>query len=83
VFSQFCQKPCVKAGSNTSTKGGNEKETQCLRLQPGQTVPGGYKYGDLALQVEAVPNLRQQNMVMSPAGLGPENDCADEFHQKL
>jgi hypothetical protein len=46
-------------------------------------VPGGYKYGDLVLQVGGVSNLRQQNMVMSPAGLGPENDCAGENQQQF
>jgi hypothetical protein len=27
---------------------GDGKETQCLGVQLGQPVPGGYKYGDLA-----------------------------------
>jgi hypothetical protein len=27
---------------------------------------------------EILSNLRQQDIGMSPAGLGPENDCADE-----
>jgi hypothetical protein len=45
----------VEAGSNTSTValrviGGDEKGTQCLGVQPGHRVPGGYKYGDLAFQ---------------------------------
>jgi hypothetical protein len=39
----------------------------------GPSFSGGYKYGDLALQVGGVPNLKQWNVVMSPAGLGPEN----------
>jgi hypothetical protein len=74
----------VEAGSNTSTValrvvGGEEWETQCL----GHHVPGGYKYGDLTLQVGGVSNLGQQNVVMSPAGLGPENDCAGEPQQQL
>jgi hypothetical protein len=42
-----------------------------------------YMYGDLALQVGEVSNLRQLNMVMSPARLGPANDCAGEDQQKL
>jgi hypothetical protein len=46
-------------------------------------VSEGYKYGDLALQAGEVSNLRQQNMVMSPVGLGPENDCAGEDQQQL
>jgi hypothetical protein len=39
---------------------------------------GGYKYGDLVLQVGVVPNLGQFNVVMSTVGLGPENDYAGE-----
>jgi hypothetical protein len=30
-----------------------------------------------------VSNLRQQYMVASPTGLGPENDCAGESQQQL
>jgi hypothetical protein len=52
--------------------GGDEKGTQCLGVKLGHPVPRGHEYGDLALQVEGVSNLRQLNMVMSPAGLGPE-----------
>jgi hypothetical protein len=47
-------------------------------LQPGHPVPGGYKYGDLTLQVGGVSNLSQKIFVMNPAGLGPENDCAGD-----
>jgi hypothetical protein len=54
----------VEAGSNTSTvalrvAGGDEKGTQCLEVKLGHHIPGGYKYGDLALQVGGVSNLRQ------------------------
>jgi hypothetical protein len=49
----------------------------------GYLVPGVYKYGDLALQVGGVSNLRQYNVVMSPAGLGLENDCAGEDQEQL
>jgi hypothetical protein len=54
----------VEAGSNTSTVelrvgGGDESGTQCLGVYLGYPVPGGYKYGDLALQVGIVSNLRQ------------------------
>jgi hypothetical protein len=54
----------MEAGSNTSTLAlqvvrGDEKGTQCLGLQPSHSVPGGYKYRDLALQVGGVSNLRQ------------------------
>jgi hypothetical protein len=53
----------VEAGSNTSTvalrvAGGDENCTQCLGVKPGHPLPGGYKYGDLALQVGEVSNLR-------------------------
>jgi hypothetical protein len=54
----------VEAGSNTSTVAqrvveGDEKGTQCLGVKLGHPVPGGYKYGDLALQVGGVSNPRQ------------------------
>jgi hypothetical protein len=56
--------PFVEAGSSTSTVtvrvvGGNEKGTQCLGVSLGHPDPGGYKYGDLALQVRGVSSLRQ------------------------
>jgi hypothetical protein len=51
----WCNCPShVEAGSDISTVGvvgGDEKETQCLGIKLGHPVPGGYKYGDLALQV--------------------------------
>jgi hypothetical protein len=54
----------VEAVSNTTTValrvvGVDEKGTQCLGVWLSHPVPGGYKYGDLALQVGAVSNLRQ------------------------
>jgi hypothetical protein len=33
---------------------GDGKETQCLGLYLGHPVPGGYRYGDLALQVGGI-----------------------------
>jgi hypothetical protein len=53
----------MEVGSNTSTVamrvlGGDVKGTQCMGIQLGHTAPGGYKYGDLALQVAGVSNLR-------------------------
>jgi hypothetical protein len=50
--------------SNTSVValrfvGGDEKGTQCLRVQLGHPVPGGYKYEDQFLQVGGVSNLRE------------------------
>jgi hypothetical protein len=46
----------VEAGSSTPTVilqvvGEDEKGTQCLGVKLDHPVPGGYKYGDLALQV--------------------------------
>jgi hypothetical protein len=38
---------------------------------------------DRALQVGGFSNLRQLNVVMSPAGLGSVNDCAGEDRQQL
>jgi hypothetical protein len=78
----------VGAGSNNSTValrvvGGNKNGTQCLGVYPDHPVPGGYKYGDLDLQVGGVSNPRQQNVAMSPVGLGPENECAGEDQQQL
>jgi hypothetical protein len=54
--------PYVEAGSNTSTValrvvGSDEKGTQCLGIKLGQPVPGGYTYGDLALQIGGVSNV--------------------------
>jgi hypothetical protein len=54
----------MEVGSNTSTAalrvvGGDEKGTMCLGIKLGHPVPGGYKYGDLVLQVGGVLNMRQ------------------------
>jgi hypothetical protein len=54
----------LEAGSNTSTVallviGGDGKETQCLGVELGHALSGGWKYEDLALQVGGVSNLRQ------------------------
>jgi hypothetical protein len=38
---------------------GEEKGTQCLGVSLGHPVLGGHKYGDLALQVGGLSNLRQ------------------------
>jgi hypothetical protein len=40
-------------------------------------------YEDLTVQVGGVSNLRQYNVVMSPAVLGPKNDCDRESQQQL
>jgi hypothetical protein len=78
----------VGAASTTSTVtlrvvGGDEKETQCLGVQLGHPVTGGYRYGGLIFQVWGVSNLRQQNIIMSPTVLGPKNECAGEGQQRL
>jgi hypothetical protein len=78
----------VEARSNTSTValrvvGDEGKVTQYLGLQPGHPVPGGYKYGDLAIQVWGSLESEIENIVISPAGLGAENDCVDESQQQL
>jgi hypothetical protein len=53
----------VEAGYNTSTPAlrvvrGDEKGTQCPGVYLGHPVSGGYKYGDLALQVGRVSDER-------------------------
>jgi hypothetical protein len=40
-------------------------------------------YGDLALQVGGVSNLRQENVVMGPTGLGPQSDYDGEGQKQL
>jgi hypothetical protein len=52
--------PCG-GGINTTTVAlravrGDGKGTQCPGVYLGRSVPGGYKYGDLALQVGGVSN---------------------------
>jgi hypothetical protein len=39
--------------------------------------------GNLALQMRRVSNLKSQNLVMNPAELGPERNCAGEAQQEL
>jgi hypothetical protein len=78
----------VEAGSNTSTVallvvGVDEKRTQCLGMQSGHPAPDGHKYGDLAIQVRGFSNLREQNVVMSSAGIKSVNDCTGEDQQQL
>jgi hypothetical protein len=60
----------------------DEDGTHCLGVQLGHHVHGGYKYGDLTLQVGVVSKLRHLNVVIRLAGLGPENDCTGEVRQK-
>jgi hypothetical protein len=56
--------PRKEADSNTSTValrtvGSDENGAQYLGVKLGHPVPGRDKYGDLALQVGGVSNLRQ------------------------
>jgi hypothetical protein len=51
----------VEAGWNISTVAlrvvrGEGKGTQCSKVYLDYPVPGGYKYGDLALQVAGISN---------------------------
>jgi hypothetical protein len=48
----------------------------------GHPVHGGYKYGDLALQVGGVSNETVKNG-LSFAGLGPENDCFGKAQKQM
>jgi hypothetical protein len=38
----------------------------------GYHIPGGNKYGNLAVRIGKVSNLRKLNLVMSPAELRPD-----------
>jgi hypothetical protein len=63
TLTDFSQHVSGEAESNTSTLtlqvvGGDEKGTPCLRVKPGLSVPGEYEYGDVALQVGGVSDLR-------------------------
>jgi hypothetical protein len=54
----------VEAGSNTAIVsllfvGDNQKGTHFLGVKSDYPVPGGYKYGDLALNVGEASNLEQ------------------------
>jgi hypothetical protein len=54
----------VEVGSNTyiialQIVESDEKGTRCLGVYLGHLVPGRYKYGDLALHVGRVSNLKQ------------------------
>jgi hypothetical protein len=53
-----------------------QKGTQC------HPVPGGCKYGDLALQVGGVSN-ETVKYGLSSAGLGPESDCSGKAQKQL
>jgi hypothetical protein len=76
--------PHVEAGSNTFTValrivGDDEKGTQFLGVITGPLED--INTGTWPSRLGGDSNLRQQNMVMNPAGLGPENDCTGEGQQ--
>jgi hypothetical protein len=56
---------------------------RCLdsRLTDGSKA-GGFKYGDLTLRV-GESQMRQQNMVVSSAGFGPESDGSGKAQKQL
>jgi hypothetical protein len=51
-------------------------------LQSGHPVPGGYKYGDLALQVGGISD-ETVKYGLSSVGLGPESDCCGKAQKQL
>jgi hypothetical protein len=57
---------------------GDGKETQYPGAYLGHSVPGGYKYGDLPLQVGGDSRIWTIKCGLSPTGLRPERDCAGE-----
>jgi hypothetical protein len=72
-------RPRLEVSSNTSTialrlVGVDEKGTQCLGVQLGHPDAGGYKYGNLALQVGGVFKFK---------AVGSKNYCAGEDQQQL
>jgi hypothetical protein len=49
-------------GKVTGRPGRKEEGNSVLGVKLGYYVPGGYTYGDQAIQVQGVSNLRQQTM---------------------
>jgi hypothetical protein len=67
----------MESGSDTSTAAlqvisGEEKRTQCLGIWFGHPVPGGYKYGDLALQVGETRVCDSKIWSWDPQDSGPK-----------
>jgi hypothetical protein len=63
----------VEAGQNSSTVAlrvvrGDEKGTQCPGVYLGHPVSGGYKFGDLALQVGGVSRIVTIKYGIEPRG---------------
>jgi hypothetical protein len=83
----------VEAVSDTSTValrvvGGDEKGTQCLGVQLGRPVPGGYKYDDLALQVgesricdsKMWPRVQRESDLRMTALARTRSNCKRQTH---
>jgi hypothetical protein len=78
----------VKSNHETRVEAGPNPSTVALRVIKENPMCGDItgppcSWGNMALQAGGVSNLRQQNAVMSPAGLAPENDYAGENQQQL
>jgi hypothetical protein len=58
---------------------GDKMGTQCLGVLMGHPVPGGYKYGDLALQVGGVSKSDKE----ISWDFGAKNECTGKAHQQL
>jgi hypothetical protein len=55
---------------------------QCEGVKLGHPVSGGYKYGNLALQVGGVSN-ETVKYGLSSAGLEPQSDCCGKAQMQL
>jgi hypothetical protein len=88
VTGSLYKEPCIEEpGLNTSTValrvvGGDEREASAwgynwANLFLGDINTGTWPFRLRSLEFETV------NVVMSPTGVGPQNDCADEDQQQL
>jgi hypothetical protein len=59
-----------------------EREHSVRRYNWATLFLGGYKYGDLALQVGGVSD-ETLKYGLSSAGLGPKSDCSDKAQKQL
>jgi hypothetical protein len=78
----------VEAGSNTSTVGlrvvgGDEKEPSAWGYNRATLFLGDINTRTWPSRLGESQIRDSKNVVMSPAGLGPENDCAGEAQKKL
>jgi hypothetical protein len=77
----------VEADLNTSSvtlrvEGGDEKGS-AWRYNRATLFLGDINTGTWPSRFGRTWNLRQQDIVMSPAGLGPQNECAGKDPQQL